>query len=117
MINTAVLWLLTHGLTLHYLAASPIAIEVALCSNYMFNNNWTFLDRRAGFINWAGLARYHAVSLGGMLINIAILHALVSWLGIAVVLANLVGIGVATLWNFSLSIGWTWRPAAAIRAA
>jgi dolichol-phosphate mannosyltransferase len=115
VINTGLLWVLTHGLVLHYLVASPIAIEIAMCSNYLLNNNWTFLDRRAGFISWSGLARYHAVSLGGMLINIAILHGLVTWLGIAVLLANLIGIGVATLWNFSLSLGWTWRTAPAPR--
>jgi dolichol-phosphate mannosyltransferase len=115
--NTAVLWLLTHGLALHYLVASPIAIEIALCSNYLLNNNWTFLDRRAGFVNRNGLARYHAVSLGGMAINIAILHALVTWLGLPVIVANLAGIGIATLWNFSLSVSWTWRPAPLVRAA
>ena len=117
IVNTAILWLLTHGLTLHYLVASPIAIEIALCTNYVLNNNWTFLDRRAGFVNRGGLARYHAVSFGGMLINVAILHTLVSWLGMPVIVANLLGIGVATLWNFSLSVTWTWRPIAAIRPA
>lgn len=117
IINTVVLWLLTHGLNVYYLIASPIAIEVALCSNYLLNNNWTFLDRRAGFVTWAGLARYHAVSLGGMLINVGILHVLVTWTGMPVVAANLVGIGVATIWNFVLSVGWTFRPAPAVRPA
>ena len=113
VINTSILWLLTHGLNLHYLVASPIAIETALCCNYLLNNNWTFLDRRAaGFVSWPGLTRYHAVSFGGMLINIGILHALVSGLGTPVIFANLAGIGVATLWNFSLSVGWTWRDTA-----
>jgi dolichol-phosphate mannosyltransferase len=116
-VNTAVLWLLTHGLTLHYLVASPIAIEVALCTNYVLNNNWTFMDLRAGFVSRSGLARYHAVALGGMLINIAILHSLVTWLGFPVITANLVGIGVATLWNFSLSVSWTWRPASLVGPA
>jgi putative flippase GtrA len=116
-VNTAVLWLLTHGLTLHYLVASPIAIEIALCTNYLLNNNWTFLDFRAGIVNRSGLARYHAVSLGGMAINVAILHVLVTWVGLPVIVANLAGIGVATLWNFSLSVSWTWRPAALVRTA
>jgi len=117
LVNTGVLWLLTHGLGVYYLVASPIAIEIALCCNYVLNNNWTFLDRRASFVAWPGFARYHAVSFGGMLINIGILHVLVSWLSVPVVPANLVGIGVATVWNFILSVGWTFRPAASVPAA
>jgi dolichol-phosphate mannosyltransferase len=117
VVNTGVLWLLTHGLGLYYLFASPVAIEIAMVTNYLLNNNWTFLDRRASFVAWPGVARYHAVSFGGMLINIGILHALVTWTNTPVVPANLIGIGVATIWNFILSIGWTFRPAAAVRAA
>jgi dolichol-phosphate mannosyltransferase len=117
VVNTAVLWLLTHRLGVYYLVASPVAIEIAMCCNYLLNNNWTFLDRRAGFVSWSGLVRYHAVSLGGMLINVGILHALVTWTDSPVVFANLIGIGVATIWNFILSVGWTFRPAAVVRAA
>ena len=108
-VNMSVFWALTSLLRAHYLLAGPIAIEVALCSNYLLNNNWTFADRRSGFVSGRGLARYHVVSLGGMLINLGVLQLLVSAGGLSPLLANLCGIGLATAWNFTWNLRWTWR--------
>lgn len=108
-INMAVFSILVTQLHFHYLLASAAAVETALTSNYLLNNNWTFADRRAGFLSLAGLARYHTVALGGMLINLAVLQALVGGLGVQAMLANLAGIGVGTGWNFALNMLWTWR--------
>jgi dolichol-phosphate mannosyltransferase len=116
-VNLAVFTLLTHVFQLHYLLAGPIGIETALISNYLLNNNWTFSDRSSGFASWAGLGRYHVVSIGATLINMAVLHVLAGSFGVPPLLANLVGIGVATSWNFLLSVNWTWRPRTVLVAA
>lgn len=116
-VNTAVFWLLTSRLHVHYLFASVIAAEIALCSNYILNNNWTFADRRSHFISLSGLGRYHAVSLGGILINLGVLQVLAGPLRIYPVVANLAGIAVAMAWNFSLSLYWTWRPLPSVVSA
>lgn len=108
-VNMAVFWLLFTRLHLHYLPSAALAIETAMCTNYLLNNNWTFADRRRHVFSVSGLARYHAVSFGGMLINLATLQVLAGWLGVAPMLANLAGIAVATGWNFSLNLFWTWR--------
>jgi dolichol-phosphate mannosyltransferase len=108
-INLGVFSLLTGVLGVHYLLASFAAIETALCSNYLLNNNWTFSDRSTHIISLPSFARYHLVSLGGMLINMMVLHLLVGTLRGQLLLANSVGIGVATIWNFSLNLCWTWR--------
>jgi dolichol-phosphate mannosyltransferase len=108
-VNLAVFSLLTSVLGWHYLIAGALAIEVAMCSNYALNNNWTFTDRRRGRFGLASLARYHTVSLGGMLINLVVLHVLAGLFGFHMVLANLAGIALGTLWNFAANLGWTWR--------
>lgn len=108
VMNMAAFSVLSTQLGLHYLAASAIAIELALCSNYLVNNNWTFADRRAGFFAVRGLLRYHAVSLGGMVVNLVMLQVLAGSVGLNPVLANLAGIAAATVWNLSLHLCWTW---------
>jgi putative flippase GtrA len=55
------------------------------------------------------MLRYHAVSLGGILINLLTLHILAGSVGVRPVLANATGIVLATGWNFSLHLSWTWR--------
>jgi dolichol-phosphate mannosyltransferase len=106
-VNTIIFWVLTSRFGVPPLLASATAIEVALCSNYILNSSWTFADRRSQFA--AGLAQYHVVSFGGMLINLAVLHALVSLSGVEPLIANLAGIAAAVGWNFSVNLRWTWR--------
>lgn len=108
-INLGVFWLLTERLSLHYLVAASVAIETAMCSNYLLNNNWTFADRRTHVISFTGLARYHAVSFGGMLANLLVLHILVSRADTPAIVGNLAGIALATAWNFVVNVLWTWR--------
>lgn len=109
-VNMGVFWLLNTQLHAHYLVAGPIAIQVALLSNYLLNNNWTFADRRHGLLSPSSFLRYQVVSLGGLAINLLVLHVLAGSVAVPAVVANLAGIGVATAWNFVLSLGWTWAP-------
>lgn len=111
VINMAMFWVLTNGVGMHYLIAAACAIELALCSNYLLNHNWTFGDRSAGRADGRQFAQYHVVSLGGMLINVAILQLLVGKFGILPALGNLCGIAAGMTWNFAINFHWTWRRA------
>ena len=111
-VNTAVFWLLSVRLHLHYLIAGAAAFEVATVSNYLLNDAWTFADRRAAR-GLRGPGRYHAVTLGGLAINLLVLHLLAGGRGVPPLIANLCGIAAAMLWNFALNLRWTWREAAA----
>lgn len=117
-VNVGAFWLLASKLQVAYVVASPVAIELALCTNYLLHNCWTFADRRseAGFHGPSGFLRFQAVSFGGLLINLAALHVLASAFGLPTVLGNLAGIGLATIWNFGLSLRWAWPNREAARA-
>jgi dolichol-phosphate mannosyltransferase len=112
-INMGVFWFLTSVWGVHYLVAAPCAIELALCSNYLLNHNWTFADRSAGRADKKQFAQYHAVSLGGMLINMIVLQILAGLLGVLPTVANLCGIAAGTVCNFAINANWTWRKAPA----
>jgi putative flippase GtrA len=86
------------------IVAAPIAFEVALASNFVLHRRWTFdaseLPPGVAFL------RYQAAAMGGLLLQLLVLHALTSF-GIPPLLGNLVGIAAATAWNFTLSLRWT----------
>jgi putative flippase GtrA len=109
VLNLALFWVLSSVLHLHYLFAGVVAIEIALFSNYLLNSSWTFADRGGRVLHLPAMLRYHAVSLGGILINLLTLHILAGSVGVRPVLANATGIVLATGWNFSMHLSWTWR--------
>ena len=116
-VNMAALWLLHLQLGFNLGRSSVAAIALAIVNNFLWNNFWTFgargiQARRAG--------RFVAISLVGMVVNVAVLHALVAaGLALSPVLvetqlalpANLAGILVATGWNFLANARWTWGDA------
>ena len=91
-------------------AAQALAIGCAVLSNYVLNNRWTFRDRshRTGRERLRGLLSFAAVASVGALINYSIIFTLEERLGWQLHAANLVGIAVATLWNYVLNTGLTW---------
>jgi dolichol-phosphate mannosyltransferase len=115
LLNLALFCLFTSGLGLHHALAGIAAFELSMCSNYALNQRWTFADRSAAP---GGLLRYQLASLGALAISLAILNLAVA-LGVPPLIANAFGIATASVWSFSLSLGWTWRtaPSPAFNAA
>jgi len=111
LVNEGLLWLLTENLGLYYLLSAAIAVETAIITNFILNDIWTFRDRRTpGNKSLLGRGlKFNLVSLGGLGINIAILWTVTEVVGISYLIANLIGIAGATLWNFTINTLWTWR--------
>lgn len=104
-VNSLVLYA-AHGLLgLPLLAASPLAVEIAILHNFLWNERWTFGESTFSLVR---LGKFNLTSLGGLLIASSVLYLLVTYVGVHYLLANLVGIGLATLWNFGTSLVWTW---------
>lgn len=108
LINTAALYVGHEVFGLPLALASAIAVELAIISNFLLNNSWTF---GAHTIKVGRFARFNLVSLGGMAITTGVLLALVNLVGIHYLLANLVAISTAMSWNFVVNSVWTWRRA------
>ncbi len=81
----------------------------ALSSNFALNDSVTWRERHDGE-TWLTRARKYALaSLGGIVIDVTILSTLVRGMDANLVLANLAGIGAATVWNFGASNRWVWK--------
>jgi len=104
-INTAVLYLLSRGLGLPLPVSSAIAVELAILSNYMLNDRFTFGARRPSLRR---LAKFNLTSLGGLGVNVVIVWLLTRH-GVYFIAANFVGIAVAVVVNYTFSVAWVWR--------
>ena len=109
-VNTAVLWLLVTGARLAVPLASVLATEVAIISNFLLNDRWTFRGaEQHGF--WSRLLRFNGVALGGMLLTAVLLTLLTHYAGLPLLIANVLAVGGAMAWNYVINTRWTWRMA------
>jgi dolichol-phosphate mannosyltransferase len=92
-------------------AASIVAIELSILSNFLFNDLWTFRSDKEHLLSgrWQRFTSFQFISIGGAIINFAILNILAFLLGIDYRIANIIGILVAFAWNFFVNRNLTWK--------
>ncbi len=106
-VNTAALYVLSHELGLPLAASSAVAVELAVITNYLLNEHWTFGTRR---VSVRRLAKFNLASLAGLGINVLIVWSLTQ-VGFYFLLANLFGIAAGFAGNYALSMIWVWGKA------
>lgn len=109
VVNLGSFWvLLTLGV--HRFVASPIAIEVSIVWNFLWNNYWTFADRELVGRNRVRGLRFNLVSLGTLALSFGTFLGL-QWLdpdGLTL-LHQAAGIVPGVLVNYFLNAYWTFR--------
>jgi len=108
-VNMGLLILLTRFFQMTIEYASPIAIETAIISNFIFNNIWTFSSRTEKAAIMTRFFRFHMVALTAGLVNYIVLLILVYALGMLDIIANIIGIVSAMMVNYTLNSRWTWK--------
>jgi dolichol-phosphate mannosyltransferase len=111
-INLLVFWALAHPLEFHHLTAAVGAFCVAVTNNWIWNRHWTFRasDQHAGHQG----ARFLAVSLIGLAVNLGVLELLVG-AGLPELGAQALAVAVAMPVNFVANKLWTFDSATAAR--
>ena len=106
-VNSIALAFLVEWLSVPLVGASFIAVEIAIISNFLLNDSWTFKDHK-NIKPWLHrLLSFNALCVGGMIFNVAVLGRLSSF-GLYYLISNLFGIGVAMSWNFLSNRKLTW---------
>ncbi len=107
-VNQVMLFTFRDGADLSLYVASPTAIFLSMIVTFILNEFWTWHDRGSGRI----LSRfflYFPINSVGLLINFGVLALFVEHTDLHYLLANLIGAGVAAVWNFGLNHKITWR--------
>jgi dolichol-phosphate mannosyltransferase len=105
LINLAVFALLSGNLGVHHIVAAIGAFCVAFSSNFFWNRHWTFAagHGHAGF----QAARFFAVSIAALVINLAVLEALVGGTSLGSLTSQAIAVAVAMPFNFLGNKFWT----------
>jgi dolichol-phosphate mannosyltransferase len=105
VVNLIVFALLAEAAAVHHIPAAIAAFCVAVLNNFWWNRHWTFRARsgHAGF----QAARFFAVSVVALGVNLVVLELLVSAVGVAEVPAQAVAVAVAMPVNFVGNKLWT----------
>jgi dolichol-phosphate mannosyltransferase len=112
-VNEGLLIVLDKSIGVALLAAGAVAIEISILSNFVLNDLWTFRDRRTGRAA-VRLAKFNALMLAGLVVNLVVLDAGTTYFGIDAAISNLVGIAAAFLLRYALSVKYAWMRVEAI---
>ena len=105
VVNLVVFGLLAEGLDVHHLIAAVGAFCVAVTNNFLLNRHWTFAAGE-GDSSFQG-PRFLVVSVGSLLINLAVLQALVTAGDLGELPSQAIAVAVAMPFNFIGNKVWT----------
>ena len=86
-----------------------LGIEMSLISNFFINHYWTFRDKNKMSKVFKPFLQFHLVCLFGAIINYAVALYFNSNFGINLYISNIIGIVIATIWNYFMNITFTWK--------
>ena len=105
-VQLGVLWLLERVAGVQYLLATVIAVEVAVLHNFVWHQLWTWRGRPKESV-WRRLLRFHlANGLVSLVANFGLMALFVGGMGMRVMPANLLSVGLAGVLNFGLAEVW-----------
>ncbi|MGB7587618.1 MAG: GtrA family protein [Solirubrobacterales bacterium] len=105
LINLVVFALLAENFGVHHTIAAVGAFCVAVTNNFFLNRYWTFGpgEGHAAF----QAARFFTVSVGALLINLAVLEALLAGTSLGELAAQAIAVALAMPFNFLGNKLWT----------
>ena len=112
LVNMGFLWFFTEMVGLYYLISSVLAIALAMISNFIWNDLWTWRDRGEPGVKayLSRMAKFIAVSsIAAYIGNLGILWILTHFFHIYYLISNLIGIAVGTALNYSVNNLWTFK--------
>jgi len=110
VVQTISLLFLVEGLKLNKIISTAVSAELAIISNFLWNNFWTFSDRAVKSFWGVRFLQFNVTSLGSIVIQVSTM-----WLGIKVLGETLymvyfaVGVLIGLIWNYLFYSKVIWR--------
>lgn len=114
-VDMAVLFILSDPrmLAINLSVGKVVAAEIALISNFIWNELWTFGDISAAQSDWRSrlqrLVKFNLICLAGIGLSIVILNIQVRLLTMNVYVGNLIAILIVSVWNFGMNLKFGWN--------
>ena len=105
LVNLVVFDLLVSGAGVHHAPAAVCAFGVAVTNNYIWNRYWTFGPGETA-ARWQA-ARFLAVSIASLMINLAALEILTAGAELSPLPAQALAVAIAMPFNFAGNKLWT----------
>lgn len=90
-----------------------LAAEIAIITNFVLNDFWTFRDRAIADPGWRGrlgrLGRFNLICLAGVALSVFLLNIQVRLFGANIYFGNLIAIVIVSFWNFAMNQKFGWR--------
>jgi len=116
LVNLAVLSVLVELGSVHYLSAATVSFVAAVTFNFAGNKLFAFRDDRMGAGTVASqYAKFFAVSVGSLFMNLAVLFLMVDMGHLWYIVGQIFAILAATSGNFAGNKLWTFREGAGTR--
>ncbi len=112
-VDLGVFYLLRNLLGLGLTRSAIFSAEVAIISNFLWNDLWTFGDVARRQRGWRKrckrLLKFNIICLAGLILNVLLVNLLFNVFGINEYIAKLIAIAAVTLWNFWINLKLSWR--------
>jgi dolichol-phosphate mannosyltransferase len=112
-VNMGVLYVLRHSLNWELTRSLIVAAELAIISNFFWNDLWTFGDiskqQPGNRQRLKRLFKFNVICLMGLIMNVLLVNLLFNVFGMNEYLANLIAIAAVTMWNFWINTKLSWR--------
>jgi len=115
VVDMVILYLLHTTFGFPLTRSKIVAAEIAILNNFLWNDAWTFADVSLRQRGWSArlkrFLKFNLICLGGLILNVLVLNLVYNlifgqrW----AYLANLIAIGLVTIWNFWLNLKLSWR--------
>lgn len=107
LVNLAVYTILIGILKANVVLSGVFSAFIAMFSNFLLNDHYTWKSESSKPF-WVRVAKFYIYCSIGIFINSVVLSLLYGYAHFNYILANLLGIATATVWNFSSNNKWTW---------
>jgi len=91
------------------LIATVIAVELAILSNFLWHNLWTFSDRSRRLPMLLRLVVFNITSIGSPIISVTTVNVLTPNFGVNAYIANTIGVALGMTWNWMWNTRLIWR--------
>ncbi|OGY30334.1 MAG: hypothetical protein A3F33_02665, partial [Candidatus Woykebacteria bacterium RIFCSPHIGHO2_12_FULL_43_10] len=109
VVNLGAISFFIEVMSLNKLLSSALAAETSIFSNFILNNLYTFHGRSRERNILVKFVKYNIVALSGIFITLGVFWFFTHVVYLHYLIAQLLGIGVATPLTFLASIKWAWK--------